>query len=192
MKFILNVVINAEKKVINAFAGAPLKAHENGCRFVKSLAQVRAVPADVVVTTNSGYPLDQNIYPSVKGMTAAEATAKEGAVIIIVSACNEGHGSEAFYRTFLDAKDARTVMEKILETPMENTTPDQWESQILARILIKHPVIIVTDQCDSRLITDMKMMHDYTFEEALKMAERIKGQDVRVTVIPDGVSVVVE
>ncbi len=192
LKFILNVVINAEKKVINAFAGDPFKAHENGCNFVESLAQVKAAPADIVVTTNGGYPLDQNIYQSVKGMTAAEATAREGAVIIIVSACNDGHGGESFYRTFLEAKDAQTVMDNILATPMENTIPDQWESQILARILIKHPVIVVTDQCDPRLITDMKMMHASTFAEALDMADRIKGRDSTITVIPDGVSVVVK
>lgn len=192
LKFILNVVINAEKKVINAFAGDPFKAHENGCRFVESLAQVKAAPADIVVTTNGGYPLDQNIYQSVKGMTAAEATAKEGAVIIMVSACNDGHGGESFYRTFLEAKDAREVMNSILATPMENTIPDQWESQILARVLMKHQVIIVTDQCAPKLITDMKMLHAGTFAAALEMADRIKGKDATITVIPDGVSVVVK
>lgn len=192
LKFILNVVINAEKKVINAFAGDPFKAHENGCSFVESLAQVKAAPADIVVTTNGGYPLDQNIYQSVKGMTAAEAAAKEDAVIIIVSACNDGHGGESFYQTFLEAKDARTVMDNILATPMENTIPDQWESQILARILIKHQVIIVTDQCDPALITNMKMIHAATFAEALEMADRIKGKDSTITVIPDGVSVIVK
>ncbi|MCL6635847.1 MAG: nickel-dependent lactate racemase [Peptococcaceae bacterium] len=191
LKFILNVVIDAEKKVINAFTGDPFKAHEEGCRFVDSLARVKAIPADIVVTTNGGYPLDQNIYQSVKGMTAAEATAKEGAVIIIVSACNDGHGGDSFYRTFLEAKNAQWVMDKILATPMEETIPDQWESQILARILIKHPVIVVTDQCEPDLITGMKMMHAVTFAQALEMADRIKGRGATITVIPDGVSVVV-
>ncbi|MFZ5642805.1 MAG: nickel-dependent lactate racemase [Bacillota bacterium] len=192
LKFILNVVIDAEKRIINAFAGDPFKAHEEGCRFVESLARVDAVPADIVVTTNGGYPLDQNIYQSVKGMTAAEATAREGAVIIIVTACSDGHGGESFYRTFLEAKDARAVMDSIMATPMEKTIPDQWESQILARVLIKHQVIIVTDQCDPGLITGMKMLHAATFSEALDIADRIKGKSASITVIPDGVSVVVK
>ena len=192
LKFILNVVINAQKEVISAFAGDPFTAHQRGCRFVESLARVKAVPADIVVTTNGGYPLDQNIYQSVKGMTAAEATAREDALIIIVSACSDGHGGDSFYRTFVEARDPRAVMDSIMATPMDKTIPDQWESQILARILISHQVIVVTDQCDPGLITGMKMMHASTFAQALEMADSIKGKKATITVIPDGVSVVVK
>jgi nickel-dependent lactate racemase len=192
LRFILNVVINTEKKIIRAFAGHPIKAHELGCRFVEKLARVAAAPADIVITTNGGYPLDQNIYQSVKGMTAAEATAREGAVIIVVAECRDGHGGDSFYRTFSEAPDIRQVMDSILSTPMESTVPDQWESQILARILLKHRVIIVTGQCDPALITGMKMMHAATLDEALETAGRIKGRDATVTVIPDGVSVIVQ
>ncbi|MCG8400695.1 MAG: nickel-dependent lactate racemase [Firmicutes bacterium] len=192
LRFILNVVINSAKEVIHAFAGHPHKAHAEGCRFVESLARVEPIPADIVVTTNGGYPLDQNIYQSVKGMTAAEATAKEDAVIIIASACNDGHGGESFYNTFTGAENARQVMDMIMATPMEETIPDQWESQILARVLMKHKVIMVTDQCDPALITGMKMLHAATFDEALNTALRIKGKDARITVIPDGVAVVVK
>lgn len=192
LAFILNVVINAEKEVINAFAGDPVLAHEEGCRFVEGLARVQAAPADIVVTTNGGYPLDQNIYQSVKGMTAAEATAREGAVIIIVTACSDGHGGESFYRTFLEAADAGQVMDRIMATAQEDTIADQWESQILARILLKHKVIVVTDQCDPALVTGMKMLHAPTYAEALAMADRIKGPGASITVIPDGVAVVVK
>lgn len=192
LQFILNVVINARKEIIRAFAGHPRKAHEEGCRFVESLAGVAPVPADIVVTTNGGYPLDQNIYQSVKGMTAAEATAREGAVIIMVAACSDGHGGDSFYRTFADAGDARQVMDMIMATPMEETIPDQWESQILARVLLKHTVIMVTDQCDSALVTGMKMLHAATFDEALEKAFQLKGRDAGITVIPDGVAVVVK
>ena len=192
LRFILNVVINAGKEVINAFAGDPVAAHEEGCRFVEGLARVDAVPADIIVTTNGGYPLDQNIYQSVKGLTAAEATARDDAVIIMVSACSDGHGGEGFFRTFREGASAAAVMEKIMATSQEDTIADQWESQILARILMKHRVVMVTDQCDPALITGMKMHHARTFAEALAMAERIKGPGASVTVIPDGVAVVVK
>lgn len=192
LAFILNVVIDSEKKIINAFAGDRVKAHEEGCRFVSRLASVEAKPADIVITSNGGYPLDQNIYQSVKGMTAAEATAKEGGVIIIAAACNDGHGGESFYRTFLENPTAQSIMDKIMQIPMESTIPDQWESQILARILIKHKVILVTDQCDPKMVTDMHMLHAYTLQEALEMAYEIKGRDATVTVVPDGVSVIVK
>ncbi|WP_132848073.1 nickel-dependent lactate racemase [Serpentinicella alkaliphila] len=191
LAFILNVVIDADKKVINAFAGNRVLAHETGCKFVTELASVKSIPADIVITSNGGYPLDQNIYQAVKGMTAAEATANEDAVIIIAAACNDGHGGKAFYDTFVENPTPQSIMDKILQIPMESTIPDQWESQILARVLIKHKVILVTDQCDPQLVRDMKMIHAYTLDEALKMAYEIKGQNATVTVVPDGVSVIV-
>ncbi|RQD71860.1 MAG: nickel-dependent lactate racemase [Tindallia sp. MSAO_Bac2] len=189
---ILNVVINSEKEIIEAFAGHPVEAHEKGCRLVEEMAMVKPVPADILITSNGGYPLDQNIYQTVKGMTAAEASAKPGAVIIIVSACNDGHGGESFYKTFLEAKSPGEVMESILGREMESTLPDQWESQILARILMKHEIILVTDQCDENLITNMHMKHAASLDEALKMAFSMKGKNAGVTVIPDGVGVIVK
>ena len=69
LAFILNVVIDAEKHIINAFAGDMEEAHETGCAFVSELASVKAVPADIVITTNGGYPLDQNVYQAVKGLS---------------------------------------------------------------------------------------------------------------------------
>ncbi|SHJ99431.1 Nickel-dependent lactate racemase [Anaerobranca californiensis DSM 14826] len=192
LAFILNVVIDAQKKIIHAVAGHPQKAHEEGCQFVKDLAVVEKVPADIVITSNGGYPLDQNIYQTVKGMTAAEASCKEGGVIIILSACNDGHGGESFYQYMANASSPKEVTEKVLQIPQDETIPDQWEFQILARILEKHTVFIVTDQCDKKMIENMHINHAYTIEEALEKAFQIKGKDASITVIPDGVSVIVK
>ncbi len=191
LAFILNVVIDANKSVIKAFAGHMEEAHLVGCTFVKEMASIRAVPADIVVTSNGGHPLDQNIYQAVKGMTAAEATAKPGAVIIIAAACNDGHGGKDFYETFLNNPSAQTIFDEIMQIPMEETMPDQWQSQILARVLKSYKVILVTDQCDPHMVKDMHMTHAYSLEEALRIAYEIKGQDASVTVVPDGVSVIV-
>ena len=192
LAFILNVVINAEKEIINAFAGHSSEAHESGCKFVLELSKVENTNADIVITSNGGYPLDQNIYQSVKGMTAAEGTCKEGGVIIIASACNDGHGGEAFYSNMAEASCPNEVIKKVLKIPRNETLPDQWEFQILARILIKHTVILVTDMCDSEMIEAMHMKHAYTLEEALDMALEIQGDDAKIAVIPDGVSVIVK
>lgn len=191
LAFILNVVINAEKKVIAAFAGDSEKAHVTGCEYVLKMAEVKAQPADIVVTTNGGYPLDQNIYQSVKGMTAAEANCKEDGVIIMVSACNDGHGGQSFYENLRDAESPRALLERIAKVPRNETIPDQWEMQILARILDKFTVIMVTDMCSPEMIKEMHMEHAYTFEEALQRAFELKGKDAGVAVIPDGVSVIV-
>ena len=80
----------------------------------------------------------------------------------------------------------------MLRCPRNETIPDQWEMQILARILDQFTVIVVTDQCDPKMLTDMHLQHASTFDEALNKALELKGKDASITVIPDGVSVVVK
>jgi len=191
LAFILNVVIDSEKKIINAVAGHSQFAHGKGCQFVLDLSKVDKVDADIVVSTNGGYPLDQNMYQSVKGMTAAEATCNEGGVIIMVSACNDGHGGQSFHDNLANAESPRALLDRIAKVPRNETVPDQWEFQILARMLDKYTIILVTDMCDPEMIKNMHMEHAYTFEEALKRAYELKGMEAKVAVIPDGVSVIV-
>ena len=148
LAFILNVVIDAEKHIINAFAGDMEQAHETGCAFVSELASVKA--------------------------------------------CNDGHGGESLYENLKNAKTPRELLDRIAKVPRNETIPDQWEMQILARILDQFTVIVVTDQCDPKMLTDMHLQHASTFDEALNKALELKGKDASITVIPDGVSVVVK
>lgn len=191
LAFILNVVIDADKKVIAAFAGDSVEAHEEGCQFVKDLSSIKSTEADIVITTNGGYPLDQNIYQSVKSMTAAEACAKEDGIIIEVSKCNDGHGGEGFYQTFKQAESPKDVEDEILKVKMEDTIADQWESQILARILSRHKVFFVADEGTKEILEDMHIEYSSSVEDAIKKAIEIKGKDAKIAVIPDGVSVIV-
>lgn len=192
LAFILNVVIDQDKKVIASFAGDVEKAYSTGCEFVTDLSKIESCKADIVVSTNGGYPLDQNIYQAVKGMTAAEATCNEGGVIIMVAACNDGHGGQSFYDNIANASCPTEVLNRVRKIPRGETMPDQWEFQILARILEKYTVIMVTDKCDSEMIKNMHMKHASNFDDALQMALYIKGKDSKIVVIPDGVSVIVK
>lgn len=192
LAFILNVVINAQKEIIHCVAGNPLEAHYAGCEFVRKLTAVKAQPADIVISTNGGYPLDQNVYQSVKGMTAAEATAKPGAAIIMAARCRDGLGGDYFFHQLADQPSPQDTMDKIMATPAEETVLDQWESQILARILIKHKVIMVTDPSLAGYIRQMHMDWAPTLEEALSKARAAKGTNASITVIPDGVGIIVE
>lgn len=192
LSFILNVVINSEKKVIAAFAGDLSAAHAEGCAFVSSMAQVDAVPADIVVTTNGGYPLDQNIYQTVKGMTAGEACVKEGGVVVIASSCIDGHGGEFFYKLLADKPSAEAAYAAINGIHPSETEFDQWEAQILARILTKCTVILVSKHCDPEMIKAMHIRHAFTLDEAMKQAEALVGENSKVTVIPDGIAVIVK
>lgn len=92
LAYIVNVVIDEDKNTVAAFAGEMEQAHEAGCDFLSRYCEVRAAPADIVITSNGGAPLDQNIYQCVKGLTAAEASAKEGAVLIMCAGLADGHG----------------------------------------------------------------------------------------------------
>ncbi|HEY5466832.1 MAG TPA: nickel-dependent lactate racemase [Clostridia bacterium] len=191
LAFILNVALDADKKIIQAFAGHPELAHRQGCDWVGRLAAVKRVPADIVVTSNSGYPLDQNIYQAVKGMSAGEACVREGGVIIIAAACEDGHGGEAFFRWFAEAKSPQEVTDKIHAIAQQDTLPDQWEAQILARILGKCRVILVSDLCDSQTVCAMFLQHAPDLAAALAMARAQVGELAEIVVIPDGVSVIV-
>ena len=97
LAFIVNVVLDGDKKIIGSFAGDMVEAHKVGCNFVKEIARVKKIPCDIAVSTNGGFPLDHNIYQAVKGMTAAEATNKDGGVIIMVAGCRDGHGGGGFF-----------------------------------------------------------------------------------------------
>ena len=190
LAFILNVVINGEKKIIKAFAGDLEQAHKHGCELVKEIAQVKPIYSDIVITTNGGYPLDQNIYQTVKGMTAGEACVNKGGVIIICSSCADGTGGDFFYKLLADNPSAEVAYQKLNDVDPKDTEFDQWEAQILARILCKANVIIVSDKCNPKIITSMHIKHAYTLEEALEKARSIVGKDKKITVIPDGISVI--
>ena len=195
LAFICNVVIDADKKVIAAFAGDREKAHYAGADFEMKLAGVKPVPADIVITTNGGYPLDQNIYQSVKGMTAAEATCKEGGVIIDVSSCSDGHGGEDFYNNLKNAESIQKAMDEILARGRNETVFDQWEAQILMRMLLKFTIIMVTE-APQQMVEDMHMKYAASIDDALAMAKDVLAKkgiaDPKITVIPDGVSVIVK
>lgn len=192
LAFIINVVLNGKHKIIGSFAGDFEKAHLAGCEFVNSLACVNKVDCDIAISTNGGYPLDQNIYQAVKGMTAAEATLKEDGVIIMVSGCRDGHGCQSFYDNIANVKDPKKFLDLAVKTPKLKTLPGQWTSQILARILVHHKVIMVSDLVAPSLITGLHMEVAKTIDEALKRAFELKGKDAKVAVIPDGLSVIIK
>lgn len=191
LAYIVNVIINDKKEAIYAVAGDVEKAHLAGCEFLYGLCQAKPVMSDVVISTNGGYPLDQNIYQAVKGMTAAEATVREGGVIIMLAKSNDGHGGEGFYRQLADEADIDKTMKIFLDRGRNETVPDQWQTQIFLRILKRATVIYVSD-AEDRLVADLHMIPAHSIDEALSKAKNILNNDnPTVVAIPDGVSVMV-
>lgn len=192
LRFILNVVLDHNKRIVGAFCGEPEAAHETGCRYCEKLTGVEAVSADIVVTSNGGYPLDQNIYQTVKGLTAGESCVRQGGVLILCAALEDGHGGEAFYRWFSERESPEEVLREIESTPPEQTTADQWQAQILARVMLKAQIIYVCEEKDRATVEAMHMKWAANVDDALRMAEEMLGGEPSVTVIPDGVGVIVK
>lgn len=190
LAYIVNVIIDEEKRTVAAYAGNFITAHRKGCDFLLGYCQVKPAYADIVITSNGGAPLDQNIYQCVKGMTAAEASCNPGGVIIICAECADGHGGDSFYNSLCDCGCVQGLYDSFMCTPQDKTIPDQWESQILARILIKYKVIFVSRPEMKQVIEDMKMTYAASLPEALELAKSWGKESV--TVIPNGVSVIVK
>ena len=190
LAFICNVVINAEKKVVYAVSGDVEYAHLQGVDFLSKYCKVDSLKTDIAISTNGGYPLDQNIYQSVKGMTAAESAVKDDGVIIMIASASDGHGGQSFYDTFSSNKTLQELYDEFMSRDAAHTIADQWESQILTRILLHHTVIYISDT-DEELIKNFRMIPAHSIEEALEKAREIKGEDASITAIPDGVSVMV-
>ena len=192
LAFIVNVVIDDDKKTVAAFAGDFRKAHEAGVAFLRPYCEVPAVPGDIVITSNGGAPLDQNIYQSVKGLTAAEASAKEGAVLIMCAELADGTGGEGFYRSLKTCTSPAAHFAQCAATPQNKTIPDQWESQILARILMKHRIIFVSRPEREATLREMKLDYAPDLPTAIAMAKKDRGEGAQITVIPNGISVMVK
>ena len=192
LAYIVNVVLDERHQVIYAAAGDAEQAHLAGCHFLAEHCQVDAQQSDIVITSNGGYPLDQNIYQAVKGMTAAEAAVKENGVIIMVSKCQDGTGGDFFYRTFAEEKNLSRMLDTFIKTLPEETVIDQWQSQIFARVLRCAHVIFISDQPDE-IVENFQMIPAKNIAEALEKADKILGhKNGSITVIPDGVGVVVK
>lgn len=192
LAYIVNVIIDEDKRAAASFAGDPVQAHARGCEMLLDYCRVSPTKkGDIVVSTNGGWPLDQNIYQSVKGMTAAESAAAEDAVIVMVSECSDGHGGEGFYRALRDHESPAALMREILATPQHATVPDQWECQVLARVLMKHRVIMVTAPEQRKFVEEMKMEWAPTANDALARAIDAKGSSAHLVAIPNGISVMV-
>ena len=190
LAFIVNVVIDEEKKTVTAFAGHFRTAHRRGCDYMLDYFKVAPVPSEIVVTSNGGAPLDQNLYQCVKSMTAAEASCVENGVIVLCAECADGHGGEGFYRSLRDCASPAALYAEQMATPQDRTAPDQWESQILARVLMHHTVIFVTRPELRTMVEEMKMRYAPSLDDALAMARAMGKQSL--CFIPNGISVIVK
>jgi nickel-dependent lactate racemase len=184
--FLLNVTLNRRKQITAVFAGEMLAAHAKGCAFAKENAMVPVANTfDIVITTNSGYPLDQNLYQSVKGMSSARQIVREGGAIIIATACEDGLPEHGKYAQLLRRAGSPGAILDMLAQPGFNQ-PDQWQIQIQAQIQ-KHADVYVY----SHGLTD-EQIREALFRPCGDIASLVKhlcdlyGPHTSIAVLPEG------
>jgi nickel-dependent lactate racemase len=184
--FIFNVTLDHSKRISGAFAGELEEAHQAGVEHLTKELRCEAVQGDIVVTSNGGYPLDQNLYQSPKAVTTAEKCAGKDGVIIVFASCIDGIGGDHFEEV-MGWGTPDEIEARMAAIPPKETVPEMWCAQVYARILKKHPVILVSDLPDPKILRRLNLIPARTGQEALEKAFRLKGKDASVVVIPDGV-----
>jgi len=184
--FLLNVSLNSERQITGVFAGDMLAAHAKGCAFVKATAMVGvAEPFDIVLTTNSGYPLDQNLYQSVKGLSAASKIVKEKGSVIIAAACEDGLPDHGQYAALLrKAGSVRGVLEMISLPGF--SVQDQWQVQIQAQIQEKAEVYVYSHHLSDDQITGALFTPTRDISDTIQKLQARYGTGARVCVLPEG------
>jgi nickel-dependent lactate racemase len=183
--FCINVTLNRKREIAGFFCGDVLEAHREGCRTAKQTAMVRCDRAyPVVVTTNSGYPLDLNLYQAVKGMSAAAQIVEPGGLILAAARCNDGFPAHGNFRELMTGHASpRAVLDAIMAPGF--SMYDQWEAQILALILLKARVGLFSEiPADDVRAAHLEPVADLRQRLLDELARR--GAETPVAVLPEG------
>jgi len=182
--FLINVTLNAQREITGFFCGDVIAAYENGCAFVKetTMTPVEA-PFPIVITTNSGYPLDQNLYQSVKGMAAAAEIVAEGGEIVLAAECRDGfpeHGN--FARLVFEHNSPEAMLDTVYQPGFRLL--DQWQIQKLAQVQLKAQVSVYS-QIPTEEIQRANLVPILEMDSYLRDL-RDKLGDVPIAVLPEG------
>jgi nickel-dependent lactate racemase len=183
--FVLNVTLNTRRQITGVFAGDLIQAHKVGCEFVRRSAMQRVSgPFDLVVTTNSGYPLDLNLYQGVKGMAAGARILKPGGTLILACECREGVPPGSPCDRLLRSAPSPEALLRQIESP-GFLQAEQWQVQIQALIQRKAQVLVHSALSDETVrAAHLTPCHDI----GRAVSERLNalGPEARVAVLPQG------
>jgi len=182
--FSLDVTINKQHGITSVYAGNMFDVHRAACRFAKGTAMKKVdKPFDLVVTTNSGYPLDMNLYQTVKGMSAASQIVRNGGAIICASECSDGIPNHGLYKELLSSRSSPRDLLNLIESPGHDRH-DQWQVQIQAQIQIKSDVYLKSDNLTPDQIRAAHLQPIDDISETVRMLAENKGN--AICVLPEG------
>ncbi len=184
--FLCNVTLNKHKEITGVFAGDLAEAHACGCDFVRDTA-MQPVDGrfDIVVTSNSGYPLDLNLYQAVKGMAAAAQVVKPGGAIIVAAECWDGIPEHGMFGQLLrSAPDPAALLDRIMAPGF--LAQDQWQAQIQAQIQQVAEVYVYSDHLSDGDITAALLRPCRDIGRTVRELAARYGPDTRICVLPEG------
>jgi len=183
--FLLNVALNEKRRITGVFAGDLLAAHRIGCEFVRNSAmQQFDAPFDIVVTTNSGYPLDLNLYQGVKGMSAGVRLLKPGGTLILACECREGLPANSNYERLLrGAASPEAILAHLASGGPAQ--PDQWQAQIQALIQLRANVLLYSS-LPEETVRAAHLTPCAAISSTVTELLRARGGSARVAVLPQG------
>jgi nickel-dependent lactate racemase len=184
--FAVDVTLNRDQRITGVFAGDLLVEHRAACQAAKRDA-MRAVesPFDVVLTTNSGFPLDQNLYQAVKGMSAAAKVVKPGGTIVCAAECRDGLPSHGSYGEVLASQPSPAKLLEMIQAP-GYSRPDQWQVQIQAQIQLKAAVMVKTTGLTPDTVRAAHFQPVDDVAVAVRDALRAAGPAATLCVLPHG------
>jgi len=184
--FLLNVTLNRERAITGVYAGSLQVAHRAGTAAVRQTAMVRVeAPFDIVITSNSGYPLDLNLYQAVKGMSAAAQVVREGGSIIIAAECWDGVPDHGEYKKILQMADSPQALLEVIRRP-GFLMVDQWEAHVQARVQCRAEVYVKSRYLSETEIRGALLRPCRQIEETLVELLARYGPDARICVLPEG------
>jgi nickel-dependent lactate racemase len=184
--FLVNVALNKDDEITSVFAGDLDEAHAAGCAFVKRTAMAPVTRLfDIVVTTNSGYPLDLNLYQSIKGVSAAAQVVRDGGAIIIAADCWDGIPEHGMYGQLLrEATSPRELLDRVHMPGF--LVQDQWQAQIQGQIQLRADVYLRTDNLTDAQIRAALLEPCARVEDTIAALLASYGPDARICVLPEG------
>ena len=183
--FVVNVTLDTDKQVTGIFSGDPVKAHRQGVEFLSQhCMKILDQPLDFVVTTNSGAPLDCNLYQSSKGLSGVSGATRAGGVIVMASACPEGFGSDEYREVFNYATSPQIFIDKIMNK--EFFVLDQWCAQETYQVRLKNEIWLYSDGIDAETLKKFHFHPVAQLETAIEQLLERFGQDARWAIVPDG------
>jgi nickel-dependent lactate racemase len=184
--FLLNVTLNRRRQITGVFAGDIWLAHRQGVESIRRSAMVAVEkPFDIVLTTNSGYPLDINLYQAVKGMSCAAQIVRPGGSIIIAAECRDGVPDYGEYRKLVhEAGSVRGILEMISQPGYRRH--DQWEAQLQARVQQKAEVYLYSSYLSDNEIQGMLLHPCRDIEATLAGLCAQYGPEARICALPEG------